>query len=88
MAVAVQAFRAFESSRMQRAKDILTDVSPFAVRMPLILSASFAPLWSPADLPVAVGSVEEGVAWSRGVVRETVEQKLKAVVIAPQLQAA
>ncbi len=64
---------------MERVKTILMDVTPpFAVRTPLIMSSSFAPLWSPADLPVPVGSVEEGMAWSRGVVRETVERRLPA----------
>ncbi len=73
----LQAFRAFESSRMQRVRTILSDAAPpFAVRTPLILSASFAPLWSPADLPVPVASVEEGMAWSRGVVREVVERQM------------
>ncbi len=61
-----QAFQAFEASRMDRVRDILTDqVPPFARATALATAITFEPLWSPSDLPAGagqVGSVEEGLA--------------------------
>jgi hypothetical protein len=55
---------------------ILSDLQPpFLKGAAVALSGRFEPLWSPADLPVRVGSTEQGLEWSRGMVGELLERK-------------
>ncbi|KXZ51964.1 hypothetical protein GPECTOR_11g87 [Gonium pectorale] len=74
-----EAFSAFQAIRAPRVRAILTDrLPPFAIRMEMINSASFEPLWEPAELPASppVRSVEEGLAWSRSRVRAILEGRI------------
>lgn len=65
---------------MDRVRDILTDqVPPFARASALAPAISFEPLWSLSDLPAGagqVGSVEEGLAWSRREARGILSRRL------------
>ncbi len=65
---------------MDRVRDILTDqVPPFARATALATAITFEPLWFPSDLPAGagqVGSLEEGLAWSRGEARGILSRRL------------